>query len=198
MFMATWFTYSATACPLTNPSLPRCHGNMPTEMWCKFNIHLISLLPPMCWPQRVPRSMQLQHPHSVNKPNTTGNQLQLLQLPLTPCWSVVLAVLPPVGWHCWQCFIHAIHETLCASILPPASFNTLACTLCSPVYLWTALRFFNCNLSYPLWLLRSISLRFGLLSFSSLSLCASLLHFIWLACNLFWLLFAGHLSCYAT
>lgn len=142
----------------------------------------------MCWPQRVPRSVQLQHPHSVNKPNTTGNQLQLLHLPPAPPGDpLCLQYYPSVGWHCWQCFIHAIYETLCTSILPPALLYTHACTLCSPVYLWTALRFFNCNLSCPFATtsLHFASLWLAFFTFFSSSLCASLLHFIWLACNLF-------------
>lgn len=201
--MSTLFTCSATVWFLTNPFLlfsSFCHGNMPTEMWCKFNIHLISLLPPMCWPQRVPRSVQLQHPHSVNKPNTTGNQLQLLLL--TPRWSVVLAVLPQVGWGIVD---SASFMRLCVPASPTtvslATFNTLACTLCSPVYLWTALRFFNCNLSCPCDCFAS--LRFALAvafftSFFSFSLRFPLCYtsFDWLAIYS-WLLFSGHLSCYA-
>lgn len=176
--MSTLFTCSATVWFLTNPFLlfsSFCHGNMPTEMWCKFNIHLISLLPPMCWPQRVPRSVQLQHPHSVNKPNTTGNQLQLL--PLTPRWSVVLAVLPQVGWGIVD---SASFMRLCVPVPLSPSPTPRSTPLLAPcavqfIYelrcdfstaIWAALA--TASLHYAsLWLLRS-SLP------SSLSLCAFL------------------------
>lgn len=133
----------------------------------------------MCWPQRVPRSVQLQHPHSVNKPNTTGNQLQLLLLPPTPCWS-------SPSWLALLTVLHSCHSWDSASYPLPRATPTLA--PCAVQFIYEL----RCDFSTAIWaaplrLLRFTSLRFGLLAFTffSSSLCASLLHFIWLACNLF-------------
>lgn len=95
--------------------------------------------------------------------------------PSTPRWSVVLAVLPQVGWgivlHSWDSVCQLLPRHVQHPCLHPVQSSLFM--NCAAI--------FQLQFELPLRLLRFTTLRFLLFLFAL----SSVLHFIWLACNLF-------------
>lgn len=189
--MSTWFTCSATVWLLTNPPSFLLFAMAICQLKCGANLtFILSRCCPQCADHNESHAACSCTIHTALTSQTqraTSCSCSPSTPPLIYCaWSTV----PPVGWGIVD---SASFMRLCVPASSPPLLPRLAQHPClHPVQ---SSLFMNCaaifqlQFELPLRLLRFTTLRFGccVLHFLLLILFAlsSVLHFIWLACNLF-------------